>query len=205
MHAEDVKIEMPIAYGWLSAFAYWVSQIGSPPLTGAAAALLIGFGSATAHGWQWTGFYLVATILLPCLYIIWLVRRGQVSDFHLPIREERIRPLIFSLVTALLTWGIAQSAAAPTPLRMLAAVNGIQAISFFLITLRWKISLHTATAAILAHLALAFLGLGALPLTVSVPLIAWSRVYLQRHTLAQTVAGAGLGVAILTPLLFWYA
>jgi len=207
LRIEDTKIDALVecgnGYGRLSTVAYWVSQIGSPPLTGAATVLLVSYALATTIAWQWASFYLLATILLPCLYIIWLVRNGHVSDFHLPIREERIRPLIFSLATALAAWAVLHQAAAPEPLRMLAGVNGVQAIIFFLITLRWKISLHTAAAAVMAQLALAFLGSVALPLTMSVPLIAWSRVHLRRHTIAQTIGGACLGVAILTPALLW--
>ncbi|MEZ4676272.1 MAG: hypothetical protein R2932_18765 [Caldilineaceae bacterium] len=202
---QEAEIQAVIDRGRLSRIADWVSQIGSPPLTGAAAALLIGYRLTTTVAWQWTGFYLLSTILLPCAYIIWLVRKGQVSEFHLPIREERIRPLLFTVITAVLAWAVLQRAAAPAPLKMLAAINGAQALIFFLITLRWKISLHCAAAAVLAQLALSLLGTVALPLTMGVPLIAWSRVHLRRHTLAQTIAGAGLGVAIVTPALLWYA
>jgi hypothetical protein len=197
-------MDLRLAYRRLSRIAYWVSQIGSPPLTGAAAALLIGYVLATGAAWQWAGFYMVATILLPCAYIIWLVRRGQITDFHLPLREERIRPLLFSLVTALVAWGILHRTTVPAPLKLLATVNSLQALLFFLITLRWKISLHCAAAAILSQLALTFFGVGALPLLMSVPLIAWSRVHLRRHTLAQTVAGACLGSAIVTPAVLFY-
>ncbi|MCB0126192.1 MAG: hypothetical protein KDE58_28235 [Caldilineaceae bacterium] len=204
LRIEKATMDVAVRYRRLSAFAYWVSQIGSPPLTGAAAVLMVSSALATNGAWRWAGFYLLATILLPCLYIVWLVRTGHVSDFHLPIREERIRPLIFSLATALAAWGILYQGAAPAPLRMLAGVNGVQALIFFLITLRWKVSLHTAAAAVMAQLALTFLGTSALPLTMSVPLIAWSRVHLRRHTVAQTIGGACLGVAILTPALFWY-
>ena len=87
---------------------------------------------------------------------------------------------------------------------MLASVNGLQAILFLLITLRWKISLHCAAAAILAELLLIYFGPMAAPFAMSVPLIAWSRLYLRRHTLAQTIAGASLGIAILTLTLFIY-
>ncbi len=204
VRVEETEMEIRLAYRWLSSIAYWVSQIGSPPLTGAAAALLIGYVLATGAAWQWAGFYVVVTILLPCAYIIWLVRRGQITDFHLPLREERIRPLLFSLVTALVAWGILHRTTVPAPLKLLATVNGLQALLFFLITLRWKISLHCAAAAILSQLALTFFGVGALPLLMSVPLIAWSRVHMRRHTLAQTVAGACLGSAIVTPAVFFY-
>jgi MFS family permease len=204
VRVEETEMDLRLAYRRLSRIAYWVSQIGSPPLTGAAAALLIGYVLATGAAWQWAGFYMVATILLPCAYIIWLVRRGQITDFHLPLREERIRPLLFSLVTALVAWGILHRTTVPAPLKLLATVNSLQALLFFLITLRWKISLHCAAAAILSQLALTFFGVGALPLLMSVPLIAWSRVHLRRHTLAQTVAGACLGSAIVTPAVLFY-
>ncbi len=190
--------------GWSFRCAYWVSQIGSPPLTGAAAALLVGSVLATGAAWQWTGLYILFTILVPCLYIVRLVQVGLVSDFHLPIREERIRPLLVTLAVAMVAWGILHRVAAPPLLKLLASANGIQALTFFVITLRWKISLHCAAAAILAQLALIVWGTMALPLVASVPLIAWSRVYLHRHTIAQTVAGTALGTTIVTPLLFLY-
>lgn len=185
--------------------ARWISEVGSPPFTGGATLFLVGSVLATTQAWQWIGFYLVLTILLPCLYIIWLVYQGKASDFHLPVREERVRPLLFTLVTVLAAWGVLHGAAAPAALKMVATINCLQALLFFLITLRWKISLHCAAAATLAQLAFIFFGTIALPLSMSVPLIAWSRVYLQRHTLAQTIAGACLGVAIVTPTLLFYA
>jgi membrane-associated phospholipid phosphatase len=39
---------------------------------------------------------------------------------------------------------------------------------------------------------------------MSIPLIAWSRVYLDRHTVSQTIAGILLGIVILTPALYYY-
>jgi len=201
---KETGLEGTLLQTWLATVAYWVSQVGSPPLTGAGAALTVGYILATTVAWQWAIFYVVLTILAPCLYIIWLVQRGMVSDFHLPQREQRIRPLLFSLGVAVIAWVVFHRAGVPTGLKMLASVNGLQAILFFLITLRWKISLHCAAAAILAELLLVYFGPLAAPVAMSVPLIAWSRLYLRRHTLAQTIAGAGLGIAMLTPMLFFY-
>ncbi len=201
---KESGVEGAVIQRWLASVAYWVSQVGSPPLTGIGAALTVGYILATTVAWQWTIFYVVLTILAPCLYIIWLVQRGAVSDFHLPQRKERIRPLLFSLGVAVIVWVVFHRAEVPTGLKMLASVNGLQAILFFLITLRWKISLHCAAAAILAELLLVYFGPVAVPIAMSVPLIAWSRLYLRRHTLAQTIAGTSLGIALLTPMLFFY-
>jgi len=188
----------------LGQVAYWISQIGSPPLTGAGTALLIGFVLATRPAWVWVLFYITLTILIPCAYIIWLVYAGKAVDFHLPKREQRIRPLLLSLLTGMVTWLVLYREDAPALLQMLAAINGVQMALFLMITFYWKISLHCTAATILSALAVALFGASAVPFTMSVPLIAWSRVYLRRHTLSQTLAGVGLGVVILTPALFIY-
>ena len=189
---------------WLSRLAYWVSQIGSPPVTGAVTALMIGFILSTSSAWLWTIFYIALTILVPCAYIVWLVYMGKVVDFHLPARAQRIRPLMLSLATALVTWLVMFQGQAPALLQMLATVNVVQMALFLLITLRWKISLHCTATTILAELAFVLFGTSAIFLTMSIPLIAWSRVHLERHTVAQTVAGILLGIGILTPALFMY-
>ena len=49
----------------------------------------------------------------------------------------------------------------------------------------------------LAVLAWALLGGAATPVILAVPLVAWARVHLQRHTLAQTAAGVCLGATLL--------
>ncbi len=188
----------------LGQIAYWISQIGSPPLTGAVTALLIGFVLATPPAWIWVLFYIALTILIPCAYIIWLVYAGKAVDFHLPRREQRIRPLVLSLFTGIFTWLVLYQEDAPPLLQMLAAINGVQMALFLIITFYWKISLHCTAATILSAVAIALFGPSAVPFSMSVPLIAWSRVYLRRHTLAQTIAGIGLGVVILTPALFIY-
>jgi 5'-nucleotidase len=75
----------------------------------------------------------------------------------------------------------------------LAGALCLQTTLIFAITTVWKISVHSAAAAATATLAWWLIGTP-LPLLVGVPIIAWSRVRLQRHSVAQTVAGASLGI-----------
>lgn len=187
---------------WDFQLAYWVSQIVSPPVLGLGAAILIAATLSTVSAWLWALFYMLLAVLVPVLYVVWLVRCGKLTDLHMPLREERIRPLICTLLVAFAAWGLLWAAAAPRPLQWLAGVNSIQMVLFFAITLRWKISLHCAAAANLAVLSWTLLGGAAAPLVMTVPLVAWSRVHLQRHTLAQTTAGALLGTTILLVALF---
>jgi membrane-associated phospholipid phosphatase len=79
---------------------------------------------------------------------------------------------------------------------MLAFAFVLQAALFLLITLRWKISLHSAAASNLAVIGWLTVGLNGLALALIIPVVAWARVHLRRHTLAQTVGGALLGVVV---------
>lgn len=188
----------------LQRLAYWISQIGSPPLLGFVGALVIGQRLGTAVGWWQVGLYASLTLLLPLAYIFWLLRRGLVSDFHLPRREERLKPMRLSLVTAVIGWLLLFRLAAPPLLLALSLANLGQSLLYFGITRYWKISIHTAVAAGLAVLVWHTWGLLAWPLLAAVPLVAWSRVYLRRHTVAQTVAGVGVGAFVLLLSLLWH-
>lgn len=183
--------------------AYWVSQIASPPILGVGVAMLAAAALATPAAWLWAIVYLLLAVGVPCLYIVWLVRRGDLADLHLPVREQRIRPMLCALVAAFAAWLVLYMAAAPRLLQSIAAVNSVQSTLFVLITLRWKISLHAATSANLTVLGLGLIGSAAWPLVALTPLVAWARIQLRRHSVGQTLAGAMLG-ALLVIAALWY-
>ena len=78
----------------------------------------------------------------------------------------------------------------------------IQILLVFLITLKWKISGHCTSAAGLSFLAIALYGEAVIPLTLIIPVIAWSRIRLGRHTLYQTIAGSFLGAVTVIGILY---
>jgi membrane-associated phospholipid phosphatase len=69
----------------------------------------------------------------------------------------------------------------------------LQTLLLFLITLVWQVSVHTAVTASLVTFICLVVGPGALLLIGLIPLVAWARLYLGRHTVAQTVVGACVG------------
>jgi membrane-associated phospholipid phosphatase len=151
--------------------------------------------SAAPRAWTWAGGYIALTVLAPFLYLVWLLHRGLVADLDVQRREQRMRPLIFTLACGALAWlGLAMGRA-PWPMVVLAGQLWLQTLLIFGITLYWKISVHCTTAAAVATLTWSLFGTP-LPLLIGVPLIAWSRVRQHRHTLAQTVAGSLLGIAM---------
>jgi membrane-associated phospholipid phosphatase len=186
---------------WDERLAHRVSQLGSPPLLAVAMISLSAHTVGTPAAWSWTVVYILLAVLAPLLYLFWLVRRGEVTDLDVQLREQRTRPLLVSIAGAAAAWLALSLGAAPRLLVVVAGATCIQMMLILGITLRWKISVHCAAAVGLAVLAWGLVGRAAAPLVIGVPLIAWSRVRLRRHTVAQAIAGALLGLTVFSTLL----
>ena len=174
----------------LDSIAYWVSHILSPPLLALMGGIMCAFYVGDA--WSWTAVHFLFSVFIPTGYIIWLVKTGQVTDLHLRLRHQRTKPSLVMIAGSILTWLILWQTDAPHLFLLFIAAQTIQGFVFFIITLYWQISIHSASAAVISVLASWIYGAMAVPLLL-IPLIAWSRVRLGRHTIAQTIAGAALG------------
>lgn len=179
-----------------------VSNVAAPPVLALLGGVMLTLASTTTGAWRWAVLLAVTTVLLPSVYVGWMVWRGQISDIHVPNREERLKPYLVTSAAAAAGWAICFAWPAPADFRMWSAANCLQAILFMVITLRWKISLHSAAAGALTVLGIAAFNVYGLLIALSVPLVAWARVRLERHTYMQTVAGAALGAIIV--LVAWY-
>lgn len=58
-----------------------------------------------------------------------------------------------------------------------------------LVTLWWKISFHASYVTLFSVIFIYVYGIAALPVLVLVPAVAWARVVMNRHTVAQVAAG----------------
>lgn len=171
-----------------------LSQVLSPVVIAVLVLWLVGDAVGTLTGWLWLGLYLLVGVGLPTGYVVWLTKTGRVTDFDLRRRDQRIKPFMLSLACMLLMWALLWLGDAPTAIRSLVTIGIVQGLALFVITLVWKISLHTAGVATFSVLACFTHGLVALPLLLLIPLVAWSRLCLRRHTLLQTVCGGLVGV-----------
>lgn len=176
---------------WDWHLARWLSNIFNPPVL---AAGIMGWAStlsAAARPWLW--IYLGIAIFLPVAFVGGLMRRGRVSSADLTRREERFWPYGATLVCMTTSWGVLNWGGAPSLMSAAAGASVVQLCVLSVVTLRWKISLHGA--AIAAGVTFAWLAAGhsTAPLFLLVPLIAWARVRLRRHTWLQTAAGALVG------------
>ncbi|WP_231493874.1 phosphatase PAP2 family protein [Nocardiopsis sp. CNT312] len=134
--------------------------------------------------------------IVPYAILILGARIGWWTDRHVRERRQRFVPLL--IVIGCVTLGIATLVLLDAPRELFALVVAmLTALAITLaITVKWKVSVHTAVAGGVSTVLV--LTYGAV-MAATVPLIAlvgWSRVRLGDHTPAQTVVGAVFGAAV---------
>ncbi|MFF5566366.1 hypothetical protein ACFY7Z_07365 [Streptomyces sp. NPDC012623] len=159
---------------------------------------MVAIGLAAAGDWTGLPWGLLAALcagIVPAGYIEWERKRGTWGDRHVVDRTKRAP--IFFVILGSIGVGSLVMVLGDAPAGILVAMLGLWAMTVVLLAVNtvWKISVDAAVAsAVVALLASAhspwwLLGYG---MTLAV---CWSRVALTYHTVAQTVAGAGLGAA----------
>lgn len=175
-----------------------LSSVFQPILTGTYVLLVVSAASAAtwAEALAWGLGTTALTAGVPTLDLLRRMRRSTISDFHIVVREQRLRPLVVMLACVALALALAAALDAPRELRvaLLAALAAGSLLTA--ITRVWKISFHAATAASAVALLVWALGPTALLLAPLPPAVAWSRVSLGRHSATQVAAGAGVGLAV---------
>ncbi len=188
---------------WKDRWARIVSGVLSPLSIAIAAVAVAGYAINDESALSWIALYIALSILPPTLYIMYLVRKGIVTDFHLNVRKERTKPFLIMTANTAVVFLVMLLLGAPKLILIVIATAVLQLFFMLLITLRWKISGHCTAVAGLVVLALALFGENLLPSTLLLPLVAWSRIRLKRHTPAQTVAGSFMGAVIVSTLLYF--
>ena len=190
------------------AVSYVVSPLALPPLV---------YGLVLAHvGAPWAdvawgaGIGFVFLSVVPLVYVGGMRLQGRIESLEIRDRTKRTEPFLVALGasgTALATV-LGVDVAGRRLLAALVACHALNTTFLFLITTRWKISVHCASVAG-AVSTLAFVQ-GHVPgqLLTTAPagpavlvggvglagLILWARVRSRAHTLAQAVAGTGMGL-----------
>ena len=179
------------------------SNILNPFLVSLVAILLLSFESirGTFDALKWA-FVLVVIGILPLFSTgIYLVRKGRLDSIFTSVRRQRTRLYLLSVFCAAAGYVVLLYLEAPLLLKATFA-TGLSASAIFMsINLWWKISLHTAFIAGLVTILVIVYGWIATVAVVLVPLVAWARIELKQHSLAQVVAG-GLLAALIVVIAF---
>ncbi len=118
------------------------------------------------------------------------------SDFDVTKRQERKPLYFFVIVVSILYIILLLAFNGPKSLMILGVGVLIGAIIFELVNKKLKASIHVAAvSAFLCVLALLYGGIF-LFLPLLIPVIAWSRIHMKRHTFSEALVGGSVGVGL---------
>lgn len=137
--------------------------------------------------WTFLFVALVVMVVPTFLFRVWLLKKRRV-DWDIVERKNRIVPLFLLLGLVIIdTWIV--SAWGNPMLTALFTAFFLWLLGFFLMTLLVKISGHTSAITLASLFLIAWYGWRLLPLLFIIPIVAWARVALGKHTVLQTVVG----------------
>ena len=176
-----------------------VSMILNAPLITLATfiPLIIKFGNHhTPQLFAITSFF---GCVFPLTMVVLMLKKGIISDFYATNRDERFIPFmvtIGSYIMGTISLLMVEAPAAITALMACYIVNGL---ILLLITMKWKISIHTSGITSPVTALVYLLGTRMLPLFLFFIPVAWARLELNAHTKFQLTAGA-----LISSILTWF-
>lgn len=139
---------------------------------------------------KWASLCILFGLLIPNLYVLFLLRSNRIDDIHVPNREDRIKPLIVTNVSYILGYIVLYMFGAPLFLRSMFVIYVVSTLILTVITFFWKISFHTSWITFVVITFCVLLGRKALFLLALIPLVGWTRVKVERHTTMQVIMGS---------------
>jgi membrane-associated phospholipid phosphatase len=180
------------------AIARWISHVISPHIVGVVLTSMVSlqFSPDPVEVFEWLLILMPLIAAPPLAYLLWLVHKGALEDIYMPRRETRARPLTVLMVWLFICLGLIRYWEAPQIVEIFVLSAMVLVSSLGLVTLFWKISFHGATITAAATATVMVAGYSAWPVILLVPLVGWSRIRLERHTLRQVIYGSLVGALI---------
>lgn len=185
---DAVSIDKPT--GWKDKAAFLVSALLSPFVIIPIFIMLViaRYSENMSDFWLYTGIAFLFSTVIPFGNVYIAVKRKKITDIHVAVREERVEPFIVCLLSILAGTYLLYRMGAPREIVVLGIVMGLNGAIFFLITLFWKISMHSSIlAAVLVSLMILVDPDYAVGF-VMFPILIWARMRRQRHNIYQGMA-----------------
>ncbi|PJE63682.1 hypothetical protein COU89_01995 [Candidatus Roizmanbacteria bacterium CG10_big_fil_rev_8_21_14_0_10_45_7] len=154
--------------------------------------LAIVFAVREGLRWRFLGLILFIDAVVPMIFFLMMLYHKQINDWDIQNRAQRIPLYLFTLICHLGGLWLAHELGKAELVNVLSVFYGV-AIVFFVITLKWKISLHAGVNAVLITTINMFYDWQYAWLYILLYLVMWARVYQKHHTWAQVILGALLG------------
>lgn len=157
--------------------------------------LAVVFAMQEGLRWRFLGILLFIDAVVPMVFFLVMLYNKQIREWDIQSRRQRIPLYLFTLVCHLgglwITYELEKTGLFPILL-----IYYLVALIFFLISLKWKISLHAGVNAVLFTTINSFNGWRYPWLFFVLAGVMWARVYGKHHTWGQVMAGAVLGSGI---------
>ena len=147
---------------------------------------------------------LFASILPMAIILFWAKRLN--TDKDISNRQDRFIPLVIGIVSYFIGVLVSLALHADNFLTLLLLCYAVNTGVVLLITVKWKISVHTTgLSGPVAALILLLGPIGAI-FGILYPIVIWSRVLLKKHTLSQAICGGvqGFFLTVLEMYLYMY-
>lgn len=181
-----------------------ISLLANAPIVALPAFLLINLHYINTL--KLTGFIITETLcilfgtIFPILLVLFWSKYVD-TDPDISNKEDRPYPLLIGAILYFIGAIFLHIFNAPAISICLIICYGINTFAVLLITFFWKISIHAiGTPGPTTGLMTAYNPYGAI-LGLILPLVMWSRVKLEKHTINQVISGATLGFILTIPLM----
>lgn len=188
----------------LDTVAFLVSVVTSPYLVCAAFTIWILSCYATSF-LQFVGLagsFLSLAVAFPLGFVLLGIWQGKYTDIHVAIRSQREEVFTVATCSVGVLSLLYYLEGVSLPIVALAVSLFVNGMVFWIISMRWKISVHTAALTQGAIAGALLVTPWALLWLLAIPAVAWARLRRNRHTLIQVIAGV-VAVGVLTPAVFW--
>ncbi|MGO9386579.1 MAG: phosphatase PAP2 family protein [Methanobacterium sp.] len=173
--------------------ANWISVLTLTPLISIPVFLIISYYLLPVND-----FLIVGSVsvffggILPFM-LCYLYAKKKNLEIDIPSRKDRIYPLLMVIPSYIIGLILLYTLGTPAVITVLMFCYFSITIVVLLISLYWKISLHSMGVAGPAVFLIYIFGIPGLIFSLIIPLVMWSRVYLHKHTVPQVIMGALLG------------
>jgi hypothetical protein len=179
------------------------SHILNPFLVSSVVIILLSFKSTytTSDALKWSLISLALSVLPVFTVVVYIVRNKKLDCIFVNPRQQRNKIYLLASAWAVIGCAVLYYLRAPTLLVATFAAGLVAIVVFMGINLLWKISLHTAFVTASVTILIILYSTGGALTAVLLPPVAWARIELAHHSLAQVASGALLA-AIIVILVF---
>jgi hypothetical protein len=183
--------------------AKFVSTATSPYviITFFAAATIARISSGLMQFFVMYGLFIILTIVPTVGWIYWKVRRGEITDMHVMVREHRSEPFLIATFGTIICTAIYAATGTSQSFVSLGAILALNGAVFWGLSRFVKVSIHAAAFTASTLIVAAFIDMRLLWLICLLPIVIWARTMRKKHSVWEGIF-ASCFIALLTILAF---